>query len=315
VKISGVTVRQFFEDGRDKLPLELVGGEKGLGRVIHEPAINRPGLALAGFFRHFAFRRIQVLGMAENEYLLNLPPARRKDCLRRLFGERIPCVVITRNRRVLPEISDLAREFNIPILRSPLVTGHFINSATIAMERLAAPRITRQGTMVDILGVGVLIEGKPCIGKSEAALSLVERGHSLVADDLVLLRLSDRHVVIGSALPSTRYHIEIRGVGIVHIPSLFGVASVRDEKALDLIVTLREMGEVENGGIGLDPLASDLLGVKVPRMIIPVAPGRELANIIQAAALNEKLKKLGHDAAKELDEKLMAKMSKGAPAK
>lgn len=311
MKTGAVTVRRFHEDACDKCKLELVGGEKGLDRVIREPAINRPGLALAGFLRHFAFRRIQVLGMAENEYLLSLPPARRNAGLRRLFESRIPCVVVTRNRAVLPEISALAREFNVPLFRSPLVTGPFINAATLAMERLAAPCTTRQGTMVDILGIGVLIEGKPSIGKSEAALALVERGHSLVADDLVLFRLAE-HGVIGAALPATRYHIEIRGLGIIHVPSLFGVSSVREEKSLDLVVTLKDIGEVENSGGGHEPKFCELLGVKIPSITVSVASGRELGNIINVAALNEKLKKLGHDAAKELDEGLMAKMSKRA---
>lgn len=310
MKNTGVTVRQFFDEGRDKLALDILGGEKGLDRVIHEPAINRPGLALAGFFRHFAFRRIQVMGMAENEYLLNLPPARRNASLRQLFEKHIPCMVITRGRRVLPEISELMHEFSIPVIRSSLVTGPFINAATMVMERLVAPRTTIQGTMVDILGIGVLIEGKPGIGKSEAALALVEQGHSLVADDLVLFRKDDHRVVIGCALFSTRYHIEIRGLGIIHVPSLFGVASVREEKSLDLIVTLLGMNEFANGGVGLEPTVRDVLGVHVPNVTIPVAPGRELANIIQVATLNERLKRLGHDAAKELDEKLMAVMAK-----
>jgi len=232
--------------------------------------------------------------------------------LRRLFQKHIPCLIITRNRKVWPEILKLAHEAHVAILRTPLITGAFINIATVVMENLMAPCITMQGTMVDIMGIGVLIEGKPGIGKSEAALTLIGRGHSLVADDVTVLRRTDDRTIVGSSSQVTRYHMEIRGLGIIHVPSLFGVASVRNEKELDLIVTLRNLEELEDDGRTLVPQIRNVMGVSIPHLIIPVSPGRELANLIEAATLNEKLKRLGHDAAKELDEKLMAVMSKGA---
>lgn len=310
-----VTVKTFMESCGENIPVELMAGEKGLSRPIPETAMNRPGLALAGFYKHFAFRRIQVLGMSENEYLADLSPSDRRACLRRLFSEHIPCLVVARNRKAFPELLELASEFKTPLIRTPMVTGKFINAATILMETITAPRATVQGTMVDIMGIGVLILGQPGIGKSEAALALVERGHSLVSDDVTIFHKAGGNLLVGSSPAVTRYHIEIRGLGIIHVPSLFGVAAVRAEKELDMAVSLvaadASGGEDVEGGGG----AMELLGVRVPRVTVPVAAGRDLANIIEAAALNEKLKRLGHDAAKELDEKLITSFKDGTDAR
>lgn len=305
-----ISVNEFIKTAGDKTSLELVEGNPGLTRIIHEAAINRPGLALAGFFKHFAHRRVQVIGMAEHEYLASLSRARRYGALRGLFNRHIPCLVICRNRKPCPEILELSQTCRVPLLRSPMVTGAFINTATVIMENLFAPTITVQGTMVDIMGIGVLIEGRPGIGKSEAALALVVRGYSLVADDFTVLRRHDDRTIIGASSPVTRYHMELRGLGIIHVPSLFGVASVREEKNLNLIVTLRKVNALEDQGLGMVPARRNVLGVELPHVTIPVAPGRELAHIIEVASLNEKLKRLGHDAAKELDEKLMAALAK-----
>lgn len=309
--MTAVTVRDFLEAARAKLSLEVAHGAAGIGRVIHEPAIHRPGLALAGFLRHFAHRRIQVLGLAENDYLMAMDESGRRTALRRLFASRIPCLVICRHRKIWPEIAQLAEEFHVPVLRTPLITGAFINHATMLMENLTAPRVNLQGTMVDIMGIGVLLEGRPGIGKSEAALALVARGHSLVADDVTMLRRTDDRTVIGAATGVTRYHLEIRGLGIIHVPSLFGVAAVRDHKQLDLIATLLKFEEFEQGDERVANRVREVMGVPIPHLIVPVAAGRELANVIEVAALNEKLKRLGHDAAKELDDKLMAVMTRG----
>ncbi len=305
-----ITTGGFFNAAKHKTGLRLVCGGEHLARVIHESALNRPGLALAGFYRHFAFRRVQVLGMAENEYLAALESAARAAAVRGLFERHIPCLVVCRNRKVCPEIIAAAGQCRVPVFRSPMVTGAFINKATMIMEDLFAPTQTVQGTMVDILGIGVLIEGRPGIGKSEAALALVQRGYSLVADDLTFLRRHDDSTIIGASTSVTRYHMEIRGLGIVHVPSLFGVPAVRDEKNLDLIVTLQEMKDLPDRGLGLGPQTRDILGVPIPHLTIPVASGRELATLIETASLNEKLKRLGHDAAKELDQKMMLVMSK-----
>lgn len=309
---SSVPVSAFFESVKSHLHLELDAGERGMERLITEATINRPGLALSGFFEYFAFRRVQVVGMAEHAYLMSLGREDQNSRLRDFFGRKIPCVVVTRDKKVLPEIRSLADEFDVPVFRTRMITKDFVNAATIVMENLMAPRMTVQGTMVEIMGIGVLIEGKPGMGKSEAALGLIKKGYAIVSDDVTSLRMDSAGALIGSPLAVTRYHMEIRGLGIIHVPSLFGVASVREEKKLDMVVTLCKQGtrEEENrdGDAGE---AYSLLGVEIPRVFIPVAPGRELANIIETAALNQRLKRLGHDAAKELDEKLMKRLSSG----
>lgn len=307
-----ITVKDFIEAAKGRTALEMVTGGMGLDRIIHESAIHRPGLALAGFLEHFAFRRIQVLGMAEMAFLAAMTPNNRQASLRRLFEHHLPCIVICRNRKIHPEIMELARHFKTAVLRTPMITGKFVNTATMFMESLMAPSITVQGTVVDIKGIGVMIEGKPGIGKSEAALVLIIRGYSLVADDLTVLHRIDQRTIVATSASITRYHLEIRGLGIIHIPSLFGVAAMRNEKNLDLIVTLKRADQFAGDEVGNQDLKRDILGVQIPNLVIPVAPGRDLATLIEVAALNETLKRLGHDAAKELDDKIKAVLSKKA---
>jgi len=301
-----LTVAQFYESGRQALGLEIEVGEEFFDTVVREESLNRPGLALAGFFQYFPQRRIQVFGLAEYTYLRSLTEEERATRLRRFFEKHIPCVIMTRNRHAFDEIKSLAAEFHVPVLRSPLITSRFINAATVMMEDLTSPRTRVQGTMVDILGIGVLLEGDPGVGKSETALALIERGHSLVADDITVLRRDSAGMIIGSAVEITRYHMEIRGLGIIHVPSLFGVASMRAEMKLDLIVKLhRPDPEIENDRTGLTPRSRMVMGVDIPVIWLPVAAGRDMAHVVEVAALNQKLKQLGHDAAKELDDKVV----------
>lgn len=306
-----LTVRQFVDSGAACLKLKVAAGGAYLDRVIHEEALNRPGLALAGFLKYFAFRRVQVLGLAEMTYLKTLSEEERGQRLAQFFSSQIPCVVVTRSRQLFPEMQELAEKERTPVLKTPMITSRFINEATILLENLSAPRMRLQGTMVDILGIGVLLEGRPGIGKSETALALIERGHSLVADDLTVLRRDSSGAIIGTAAEITRCHMEIRGLGIVHIPSLFGIASVRKEMRLDLIVRLRrpEPGD-EDDRTGMHEQFREILGVRIPMVSIPVAPGRDIAHVVEVAALNQKLKQMGHDAVKELDEKIKKVLSR-----
>lgn len=312
---SVVSVSDFLKAGKQRLELDLVAGESGLNRRIEEAAVNRPGLALTGFFQFFAPRRIQTLGHAEMAYLQSLPVKDRRIRLQKLFEHHIPCLVITRRHKVLNEIEKLAEEFRTPVLKTPLITKHFVNGATIVMENLMAPRVVTQGTMVEILGVGVLLTGRAGVGKSETALALIKKGHSLVADDVTSLRLDSSGSVVGAPVGVTRYHMEIRGLGIIHVPSLFGVASVRNEKKLDLVINLCSPETVTSEDrSGQASRTRSVLGVEVPTIEIPVAPGRDVANIVEVAALDQMLKRLGHDAAKELDAKLIAVLAGGGQA-
>jgi len=306
-KENQITVRDFVEAADGNLGIELLAGEKHLDQPIVEAMVNRPGLALAGFFKYFANKRIQVLGLAETTYLKNLGPEECQARLRRLFKARIPCVVFSRNRRPSKEIKILAETYRVPLLRSKLVTGDFINRATVVMENLTAPRTRRHGTMVEIKGIGVLIQGKSGIGKSEIALALLESGHSLVSDDSVLLMRDSTGQLMGSAPELTRYHMEIRGIGFIHVSSLFGITSIRKRKALDLVVELVNDGDkTKIDRTGLTGKSCTILGVSLPMVTVPVAPGRDMANVIEVAAMNQKLKNLGHDAAKELNESIIA---------
>lgn len=306
-----VTVGDFLEHARTLMPLSLQAGEQLLDRVIHEEAINRPGLALAAFFQYFANKRIQVFGLAEMTYLKSLSAADRISRLEQLFQQDIPCVVLTRSRHATPELKKLALKHGVPILRSPLITSRFINLATLAMEHLTTPQLRVTGTCMEVMGVGVLIEGPPGIGKSEAALGLIERGFSLVADDLTVIRREAHGQLVCSSSEATRFHMEIRGLGIIHVPSIFGMASVSLEKRLDLIVSLYPADPtLEGDRSGLTKNTRNLFDLEVPLVELPVAPGRDMAGVIEVAAMNQKLAYLGHEAAKEFDEHLIRTLQK-----
>lgn len=311
---KSISVSEFYDAAAEALDLEVVAGEEWMdSKRIAEGAMNRPGLALTGFYEYFAWKRIQILGSAETKYLSSLSSDDRKERLKEFFSRKIPCVVIARNKKITPEMREQAEKFKIPVFRTKMVTKHFINAATILMENLTAPRKKIQGTMIELMGIGVLIEGRPGIGKSDTALCLVKNGAALVADDITQLRLDSLSgALLGSAINVTRYHMEIKGVGIIHVPSLFGVAAVRREKVLHLIVTLCGENELEDGlEMDTEMPTRDILGVDVPTVKVAVHPGRHIANVVEVATLNYKLKMLGHDAAKELDTKLMDVMTAG----
>lgn len=301
-----ITLKKLLEKGGERLSLELVTGEEGLVRDIEEKALNRPGLALTGFFQYFAQRRLQVFGLSEFTYLKNLNSAERTERLRGVFEKNIPGIVLARNRNPLPELLLLADEFGIPVLRTPMITSRFINECTLVIEEMTAPRERVQGTMLEVKGVGVLIQGPAGIGKSETALSLIGRGYSLVADDVTEMVRTSEGRVIGFANELTRYHMEIRGVGIVHVPSLYGVGAIRRESTLDIVISLHPyVRDADEERTGILPGEIELLGVCFPFYSLPVSSGRDMANIVEATALNYKLRLLGHDAAKELDEKVI----------
>ena len=306
-----ITVADFFEAGRAALQLAWEANpEAAVDREITEVALNRPGLALAGFLRYFAYRRIQVLGLAEMTYLGSLPAAERIERLKTLA--HVPGVVMSRGRRLPSYFQKVFAELRVPVMRTHLVTGHFMNAGTVLMQNLTSPRIRVPGTMIEIHGVGVLLEGEPGIGKSEIALALIKRGHSLVADDTTVLTRDSTGAIQGSAVPITREHMEIRGLGIIHVPGLFGVASMRDGMRLDLIIRMQKaaVGADDIDRTGLDAQFRDVLGVAVPLIAVPVAAGRDLTNVVEVAALNQRMKQMGHDAARELDEKLKVALAR-----
>jgi HPr kinase/phosphorylase len=246
--------------------------------------------------------------------LRSLPRAERQARYADLFAYRIPGIVFSRTLRPDEELLAAADHAGVPIFQTPLVTMKFINFATFALEMMFAPRGTEMGSTVDILGVGVLIRGESGIGKSEAVLALIERGYSLVADDVTKVTLLDGREVMCTSAELTRDHMEIRGIGIINVAAMFGVKSVRKEKNLDLVVTLKvwqEVGEVDR--IGIEQEFVKVLGVDIPHIVIPVRPGRDLARLIEVAAFQTKLKMSGYNAAEDLNQRLIAHMTPGPP--
>jgi HPr kinase/phosphorylase len=305
-----VTVERFYTEHAGPLELNLVAGAAGLKRFIREPTVNRPGLALAGFTKYFAGRRVQVIGNAESHFLKSLPPEGRVKRYETLFTHKIPCMVYCRNFHPDRYLLALAEQREIPIFKTPQITMKFINLATLALEMMFAPHGSEMGSMVDILGVGVVIRGESGIGKSESVLALIERGYSLVSDDVTRVTLVDGREVIGTSAEITRNHMEVRGIGIVNVAAMFGVRSIRREKKLDLIVTLKEWKEVHDvDRLGMEDRYVKVLGIDVPEIIIPVRPGRDLARLIEVAAFQAKLKASGYNPAKELNDRLIAKMA------
>jgi HPr kinase/phosphorylase len=305
-----ITVKTLLDEGAEKLALNVIAGGEHLNKKLPEIAMNRPGLALTGFFQYFANQRLQIFGLAEFTYLKSLGEKEKLKRLQALFEQNIPGIIITRNRKAPAEILELAEHFKVPVMRTPMVTMNFVNECTVLLEKLTAPHERVQGTTMEIMGIGVLLRGDPGIGKSETALSLIERGYSLVSDDVTEVRRTSRGRLLCWANQVTRYHMEIRGIGIIHVPSLFGVSSIRRQTELDLVVDL-QLPSGDEDRTGVQPDSVVILGVDVPRIVLPVRSGRDMANIVEVAALNQKLKELGHDAAKELDDKIINRLTRG----
>ena len=303
---SPVTVEKFLEHGRQRLSLTLLTGPLGLGTEIPEPTPNRPGLALTGFFDHFAHKRLQVIGLAEYAYLQGLPEAVRISRFEALFSTKIPCVVFTRGLTVFPELLRLAEQAGVPVMQTPDETKIFAHNATFVLEELQAPCKKVHGTMLEVAGVGVFIECDPGVGKSETALGLIMRGHALVADDLTNFRRTSSGHIMAFASEVTRNYMEIRGVGILDVPAIFGVSAVRGEKQVDLVITLmhqkRELDDLDRTGI--EEMTRDVLGVKIPQRIISVAPGRDLVNLVETAARQHKHRMQCGNAGEILDERI-----------
>ncbi|HZR17157.1 MAG TPA: HPr(Ser) kinase/phosphatase [Verrucomicrobiae bacterium] len=308
-----VTVKRFYTEHSSSLELSLLAGASGLKRIIREPTVNRPGLVLSGFTRYFAFKRVQAIGNAEAFFLKSLPEEERLRRYQTLFSFKVPCVVFSRNLHPDKLFLKAAEEAEVPIFRCPLVTMKLINMATLALEMMFAPRGTEMGSMVDILGVGVILRGESGIGKSESVLALIERGYSLVADDITKVTLVDGREVVGTSAEVTRNHMEVRGIGIINVAAMFGVKSIRHEKNVDLVITLKSWNEVEDvDRLGIEQEYVSILGVDIPHITIPVRPGRDLARLIEVAAFQTKLKSSGYNPAKELNDRLISRMAAAA---
>lgn len=277
--------------------------------VVSVSEVNRPGLQLAGFFDYFDSRRIQVLGRVEISYLRELSHEEKLLCFDRLAATKPPMIVVTRSLEVFPELLDAAKKHDISIFRSSQSTSNFMSAVISYLNVQLAPRITRHGVLVEVHGEGVLILGESGVGKSETAVELVKRGHRFIADDAVeLKRVSDK-TIVGTAPDIIRHFIELRGIGIVDIRRLFGMGSVKDTEKVDMIIHLEPWEEAKQyDRLGLVDEYTNILGINIPSLTIPVRPGRNLAIIIEVAAMNNRQKRMGYNAAEELNNRLMSKL-------
>ncbi len=316
--IQGITVAHFLETYREKLKLELVTGGGGLHRLIKEGSINRPALALTGFFKYFANKRIQVFGAAEMTFFKTLDQRKQIEIMSEMVDRQVPCLVLTRNYHPTHPMLVVATERNLPLFRSPMITMNWVNLATLCVDNEFAPASTEHATMLDVRGIGVMLRGDSGVGKSECALALIERGHSLVADDLTVIRLLDERELMASSRELNRGYMECRGLGIINVAEMFGVKCVRVQKRIDLVVTLREWtSDAVEERTGLEENHYDILGLQVPHIELYVRPGRDIARLVEVAALTQALKKMGHDPAKDFNDRLIAHMSQQSesPAK
>ena len=307
--VESISVREFYESFKDKLEMDLVHGSSGLDKDIGEKSINRPALVLTGYLKHFAYKRIQLFGAGEMAYLRDLSPAQQLENLTTIAQKKIPCIVLSRNLAPTQSLIRIAKTFKIPLIRTPLSSKIFITEATVLLEEKFAPQTTMHGTLVDIEGMGTLLRGDSGIGKSECALALIERGYSLVADDVIHVKLLRDKELTGSGPELNRGYMECRGIGIINIAELFGIRAIRLDKRIDLVITfiVWEPGMQEER-TGLVDNWYEILGIKVPHIIIPVRPGRDMARLAEVAAMVNALKMIGHDSAKEFNERLIEHM-------
>lgn len=307
------TVSDFFEAGREPLNLTLVAGGKNFARKVDEPIVNRPGLALTGFYEHFAWKRLQLIGKAEMAYLGSLDPETRLARFAGLIDHKAFCFIFTNGQKPSVQEVELAESRGAVILTTPLKTRVFAHHCGFVLEKLSAPKTSIYGTMVEVCGLGVLFEGDPGLGKSETALGLVKRGCALIADDLTCIRKDvGNNLLFGSASDSTAGFMELRGIGIMHVPSIFGVAAVRGEKRLQLVVTFKRLQDVkgEIDRVGQTRHVKTILGVDIPNVVIPVSEGRDLVNLVETAAMQQKLLMTGYDPVEELSEHLRRRAEK-----
>ncbi len=289
----------------ESLSLKCVAGRQGLGKEITQPYIDRPGLALVGYFEHFTFKRIQIFGIRECSFIEKMEKEKNLESIEKFFSYQMPCCIYTTGMTPGKKIKELAVKANCPILVTPLSTTDLTQRLNRILAHMFAPKKLVYGVLVEVYGIGILIQGKSGVGKSETALELIERGHRLIADDTVEVRNTRGNSLSGRG-PNQQlaHHMEIRGLGIINITHLHGVGAVRHSKEIQLVVNLEEWdNDKEYNRLGTDEFTTEILGVQIPTLTIPVKPGRNIPIIIETAAMNERLKSMGYFSAKEFNRK------------
>jgi HPr kinase/phosphorylase len=307
--MSGVVVQELEECKDRHLALTLMAGRKGLGKRITHSQIQKMGLALTGFIRFVDPQRLQIIGNTELAYFQTLSVGQQREVIDKICGVDIACIVVTRSLEIPDLLRQKAEEKEIPLFQTSLRSIDFIEQVTQFLEEKLAPTTSIHGVLMDVFGVGILILGKSGIGKSECALDLILRGHRLIADDMVSIQRRLPTSLFGSGFDVIQHHMEIRGLGIINIRQLFGVEAIRERKRIGLVIELVAWGEqMEYDRVGLEEEQYSLLGVDVPMLKIPVTPGRNLSTIIEVAARNYLLKRMGFNSALEFEGKLLRKM-------
>jgi HPr kinase/phosphorylase len=309
--VAGISAEQLLAERGSELGLEPLTKAKGK-ILITVSDVNRPGLCLAGFRENFLYERIQILGETEILFLGSLSETERSTAIATLMAYDLPAIIATKSLPVPPELLALAEEKGTPVFRTPLSTTPFIHQLTSYLADMFAPRAMVHASLVDVYGVGLLITGRSGIGKSECALDLVERGHRLVADDMVIITRSQKGVLLGASNSHLRYHMEIRGIGIIDVRSMFGIRAIRPRKQIDVEVVLKEWArDLEYDRLGLDEERHTILGVRVPVVTIPIIPGKNITVVAEVVALNHLLKVHGTHSAALLNASLIEAMKSG----
>ncbi|HEY2164671.1 MAG TPA: HPr(Ser) kinase/phosphatase [Gemmatimonadaceae bacterium] len=304
-----LTIGRLLERLRDTLELEHVPGTEGLERTIENPNASSPGLVLAGYTARFPAQRLQVLGETEITYLKSMDPTLRRENLNKFFSFPIPCVFITKGQEPGPDLLEIAASAGVALIRSRLKTDEFYNRLKPWLEDEFSPTTNLHASLADVFGVGLLFVGKSGIGKSECVLDLVERGHRFVADDLVIARRRGRSVVVGRGHELQEHHMEIRGVGLIDIPSLFGVRAVRHQKRIEVVVQLEHWDHGDPPDrTGLDTETATILDVELPKMRVPLNPGKNITVIAEVIAMNHLLKYTGIDPAQRFNDRLVKQL-------
>lgn len=302
-------VEDLYKRHGKLLGLEIIAGKSGIRRVIKVPEAHRPGLGLAGYLKSHALKRILIFGKVEIEYLRDLEPVIRLSRLDALLTGKTPAVIIARGYKPPKELVTLCEKRSMPLLRASMVTMSLLSKLTVLLHEDFALTVTYHGTLVEVFGVGVLITGDSSVGKSEAALGLIERGHRLISDDVVRVKKREGSYLEGSGAELTKHHMEIRGIGIINVANLYGAVCVRDNKSIDIVVKLEQWNDEHfYDRVGLEERFDDILGIKIPYHILPVKPGRDVVLLLETIALNHRLKCMGYNSAKEFNGKLLEKI-------
>lgn len=311
-----LTIQRLCDFLKDKLRLKRLLPGVSLERRIRSAEIHRPGLAFSGYYDYFAFDRIQILGKTEVSFLHKLSARERQKTLNKFFSYKIPCIIISKNQKLPEGFLELSEKHRVPVFKSPLQTSKLISQITVFIEEENAPSVVMHGTLVDVYGTGILLLGKSGIGKSESALELVERGHRLVADDVVNIKLQSTNELLGASSEKIEHHMEIRGLGIINVKTIFGVGAIRNHKRVNMVVTLEHWDQKsEYERTGLETQYYEILGIKLPHLILPVRPGRNIPVLVEIAALNDRLKRMGDHSAKQFNRKLIEAMTGNSPEK